>query len=335
MTLGILRNSATLFVGKIRQKTALDPARRFPYLPATTRAAGLSPSPLRCDQHTNVSTSGWVCPGNFRGSCGPAKRAGGMDAGRTLRLHRSQGSLFRRVIPAQPAASIRAATQGGESAGQGRLEQRPTAFTRERPIAPGKDWRPLPPWDPTFPGAFFCASDDQNPFADRMMVSPKLAARRIITYVGRMSPWKTIETLAESKSLNRRKRRWFQFSLRSLMIAVTLLALLSGYVARQYAFVQERQRLLDEERTSYGTSDDASDIPWIRQLLGDQAIRVIGLDPETDKAKQQRVASLFPEAEICAVRVVHAPNGAEIGLKQVPFSDERPSALQSNSPSRP
>src|SRR5262249_17747856 len=27
----------------------------------------------------------------------------------------------------------------------------------ERPIAPGKRCRPLPPWSPAFPGAFFCA----------------------------------------------------------------------------------------------------------------------------------------------------------------------------------
>jgi hypothetical protein len=133
------------------------------------------------------------------------------------------------------------------------------------------------------------------------------------------------------------KRRWFQFSLRSLMIAVALLALLSGYVARQHAFVQMRQRFLDEEGTRHVTSDEASDIPLIRRLLGDQAIRVILLDPETDKAERQRVAALFSEAEICAARLMHVPHGSHIEyiLKHVPFSDEPPSALQSSSPSRP
>ena len=51
---------------KNRRKTALDPNRSFPYLPATTRAAGLSPNRLPCKQHTSVSTSGWVCPGNCK-----------------------------------------------------------------------------------------------------------------------------------------------------------------------------------------------------------------------------------------------------------------------------
>jgi hypothetical protein len=119
-------------------------------------------------------------------------------------------------------------------------------------------------------------------------------------------------------------RRWFQFRLRSLMIGVAVLAMLSGYVARQHAFVRDRQRFLDEEEPAYGTSDHASDIPLIRRLLGDQAIREIGLRPQTDKAKRRRAAVLFPEAEICAVRVVVVCNGShdEHCLKEVPFSDE-------------
>jgi hypothetical protein len=120
------------------------------------------------------------------------------------------------------------------------------------------------------------------------------------------------------------KRRWFQFSLRSLTIGVTLLAPVSAYVARQHAFVHDRQQFLEDGPTGYDTSDEASGIPWIRRLLGDQAIGEIRLQPETDKAERQRVAALFPEAEIIAVRIMHVPHGShEVYFsKQVPFSDE-------------
>jgi hypothetical protein len=136
-----------------------------------------------------------------------------------------------------------------------------------------------------------------------------------------------------------RKRRWFQFSLRTLLIGVTLLALLSGYVVRQRAFVEERQRFLDESRHQpiFATSDEAPDVPWIRRLLGDRAVLAIGLDADADRAERQRAASLFTEACICAVRFEHIP-GAPWGctsIDYVPFSDESAPASQFNSPTRP
>src|ERR1700682_1572334 len=39
----------------------------------------------------------------------------------------------------------------------------------------------------------------------------------------------------------KRKRRWFQFSLRSLLLVVTLLAILCGYVGQQVEFVRARE----------------------------------------------------------------------------------------------
>jgi hypothetical protein len=40
------------------------------------------------------------------------------------------------------------------------------------------------------------------------------------------------------------KRRWFQFSLRTLLIGATLLAVACGYVGRQFEIVRERKSLL-------------------------------------------------------------------------------------------
>jgi hypothetical protein len=137
----------------------------------------------------------------------------------------------------------------------------------------------------------------------------------------------------------KRNRRRFQFSLRSLMIGVTLLALLSGYVVRLRAFVEERQRFLDaaREQPIFATPDEISDVPWIRRLLGDRPVLAIGLDADADRAERQRAASLFPEACICAVRFEHI-SGAPWGgasINYVPFSDESAPTSQFNSPTRP
>jgi hypothetical protein len=82
-------------------------------------------------------------------------RAARMQAAR-FDYKEARGAHFRRIVPAPAPAS--AARHSRRRIGwQGPHDRRPDAFTRERPIAPGKGWCPLPPWDPTFPGAFFCA----------------------------------------------------------------------------------------------------------------------------------------------------------------------------------
>ena len=46
----------------------------------------------------------------------------------------------------------------------------------------------------------------------------------------------------------KRKRRWFQFSLRTLMIVVTLLAIPGGYVGWQAKIVRDRNAMLEAGR---------------------------------------------------------------------------------------
>jgi hypothetical protein len=48
----------------------------------------------------------------------------------------------------------------------------------------------------------------------------------------------------------KRKRRWFQFSLRTLMIGVTLLAMVCGYVGRQTKIVRERMQFVERPITT-------------------------------------------------------------------------------------
>jgi hypothetical protein len=124
----------------------------------------------------------------------------------------------------------------------------------------------------------------------------------------------------------RRKSHWYQFSLRTFLIAISLLAAISGYVARQYEIVQERQRFVDEGRCCAGSNPNFSDVPWIRSLLGDQGRVVVGLDENTDKAERQRVAALFPEAQICALRFERIPGATldSCSVEYAPFRGEPP-----------
>jgi hypothetical protein len=116
----------------------------------------------------------------------------------------------------------------------------------------------------------------------------------------------------------KRKRRWIQFSLRSLMIGGTLLAIPCGYVGWQKKIVADRWALRFEikkmgptdngnakgliDRTNANEPERA--IPWLRLLLGDQAIRFVALPTNISKAYLERVKETFPEADIFATKPV-------------------------------
>jgi hypothetical protein len=110
----------------------------------------------------------------------------------------------------------------------------------------------------------------------------------------------------------KRKRRWFQFSLRTLLIVVTLLAVPLGWVAWQAKIVRERKELRDKVKSDRGwvyafgdfgrfgwhpAPKGSVDIPWIRRCLSDEAVIEIDVpmgaefDEEFNAAKR-----LFPEA---------------------------------------
>jgi hypothetical protein len=105
-------------------------------------------------------------------------------------------------------------------------------------------------------------------------------------------------------------RRRFQFRLRTLLIGVTLLAVICGYVAHEYQTVQERWNYLENENIVVDPDGTAS-IPFIRRLLGDQSIAVIGMPADFGKTKCQRVAVLFPEARVGLIKINHDPKGGQ------------------------
>ena len=123
-------------------------------------------------------------------------------------------------------------------------------------------------------------------------------------------------------------RRRFQFRLRTLMIGVTLLAAICGYIAWQEKIVKEREALLKlvmndgggcfiisagpqhhEEYSRMGSIPDKGTwrVPgahpdqapsWIRQRLGDKHIHAIWLPESFSAADVAIISERFPEAAV-------------------------------------
>jgi|GEM_PF-2255729 len=113
-----------------------------------------------------------------------------------------------------------------------------------------------------------------------------------------------------------RKSSW-SFSLRTLLVLITLSAVAFSYVGYQLSVVRARRALLNELSAAgyqVTTQDEAShamqamqqadepdpSVPLIRGWLGDEAIATIGyyphLSPQGDR--QQRIKTLLPEARL-------------------------------------
>jgi len=113
--------------------------------------------------------------------------------------------------------------------------------------------------------------------------------------------------------LDKPKRRWFQFRLRTLLIVIALLATALGWLGWQLRFIRSRRMAMDETRKwavetnqmrralPYWTEvRDPEEIPWYRRALGDATVaRVLiinGGGATDDDAR--RLRELFPEADI-------------------------------------
>jgi WD40 repeat protein len=108
----------------------------------------------------------------------------------------------------------------------------------------------------------------------------------------------------------KRKRRWFQFSLRTLLIVVTLLAVVYGYLAHESQIMHERKVMLDLNMPIDSLSEKRSDesIPPIRRWFGDKAYEAIALGNDgVSDALVQRYRDLFPEAQVCRASPARRP----------------------------
>ena len=101
----------------------------------------------------------------------------------------------------------------------------------------------------------------------------------------------------------KRKRRWFQFSLRTLMIVITLFCVVvGGYVGWQAKIVRARRvelsRVVDTRLVGIDGADKEGVVPWIRCALGDKRVGSIKMLVGTDAAELDRLRILFPEAKV-------------------------------------
>jgi hypothetical protein len=107
------------------------------------------------------------------------------------------------------------------------------------------------------------------------------------------------------------QRHPFQFRLRTLMIGVTLVCLIAGYLAHEVGIVRERRDWLRthdllEKVGSYGSGAYLTLVPGkpeespslIRRLLGDEAQNSIEVSKYISRSDLRTVILLFPEARI-------------------------------------
>ena len=104
----------------------------------------------------------------------------------------------------------------------------------------------------------------------------------------------------------KRKRRWFQFSLRTLFAVVTATAVTCAYVAREAAVVRARQAWAADVRTfvffehprEFAHGDHSQSPSLIRHWLGDETRKVVVVGTSDSIAEKQFAATLFPEAAV-------------------------------------
>jgi hypothetical protein len=108
----------------------------------------------------------------------------------------------------------------------------------------------------------------------------------------------------------KRKRRWFQFSLRSLLIGVMLLAVLCAYVGWQAKIVRERNAMRAQMKRRGTETVDFDDVVldrskfrplcMFREWMGDKALfEAYVTNGELNSPYVLRIKELFPEATFC------------------------------------
>ena len=110
------------------------------------------------------------------------------------------------------------------------------------------------------------------------------------------------------------RRRWYQFSLRTMLIGVALLSLLCARFAHEAMTVHERRAWLEANpQRSLGIRDAApsyrfAEGNWsrrpsiVRLWLGDEARDAVFVEYSAPLDKKKVATTLFPEADVFQVR---------------------------------
>ncbi len=106
-------------------------------------------------------------------------------------------------------------------------------------------------------------------------------------------------------------RRWFQFSLRTLLTFTMVVAVACGWVSWQAQIVRDRNaelnRAVNMRLIGIDCDDQAQAIPWLRRLLGDVSVNSISMPPETTSDELDRLSALFPESRVTSDNRFNSP----------------------------
>ena len=123
-----------------------------------------------------------------------------------------------------------------------------------------------------------------------------------------------------------RKRRWYQFSLRTLMIVVTMFCvMIGGYVGRQAKLVRERHDAVEAYQVFVEYSASVNErpggqtvttrvpkAPWPLRWFGELGYSAIVVQERTcDDKEVKHLESIFPEATIVSRSSVDAKSTAK------------------------
>ena len=110
------------------------------------------------------------------------------------------------------------------------------------------------------------------------------------------------------------RRRWYQYSLRTLLIVVALLSLPFAYVAHEARIVRERNAWLRAKTphfyslfglpSTFATGDRSRSPSLVRCWLGDESHDGVIVSPSSPLSEKRLAAELFPEADVLEVQQV-------------------------------
>jgi hypothetical protein len=107
------------------------------------------------------------------------------------------------------------------------------------------------------------------------------------------------------------RRRWFQFRLRTLLVAMTVACAVSSWVGYQLNWIRERHAIMADGapmqnsqvlgRCTEVSYDNVVGAPWSLRLLGERGCCNLVLTFKKSDPQTARIRRLFPEAQVSSV----------------------------------